>query len=169
MSAPDAENLPLPRRGPLQKLLYVLSGSLLLAILTVVVYATIARYFFNAPPIWGEEVPRVLFVWMTYLGAGLAIVAGLNVRVTYFVDMLPAELRRCIEIVAHAAVLVLLVVLAWHSRPVIELHMGGSLQATGWNASLMSWPLPIGCALMILYQSRLLWRALNRRPKPWEE
>ena len=65
----------------------------MLAMTGVMLYAVTARYWFNRPPIWGEDVPRIIFVWMTFLTIGLAIKLGLNIRVTSVVAMLPRRAR----------------------------------------------------------------------------
>jgi len=53
--------------------IYYLSGLGLIAVTFVIFYATVARYFFNAPPFWGEEIAILIFIWMGFLAAGMAI------------------------------------------------------------------------------------------------
>jgi TRAP-type C4-dicarboxylate transport system permease small subunit len=138
--------------NPIEKLMYYAAAVLLLAITAVMLYAVAMRYYFNRPPIWSEEVPRMLFVWMVFIGAGIAIKQGLNVRVEYFVNMMPPALRRWVETVMHALALGLIAVLFFYSFPVVELSLGGRLLSTGWSNAVFTIPLPIGCVIMFCYQ-----------------
>jgi len=154
-------------QGVVQRLIWQLSGMVLLVITGLVLYATFARYLFRAAPIWGEDLPRILFVWLTYLAAGVAIILGLNIRVTYFVSLLPDGLRRWVEVTMHVLVLVMLAVLAWWSIPIVRLKMNVPITSLGWPAAVFSIPLPLGCLVMGWYQFRLLLRAWQRTgPQP---
>lgn len=152
---------------PLEKLMYYAAAVLLLAIASTMLYSVALRYYFNRPPIWSEEVPRMLSVWMVFIGAGIAIKRGLNVRVEYFVNMMTPSVRRWVETVMHAIALGLIGVMFVYSFPVIELSLGGRLLSTGWSNAVFTIPLPIGCAIMFWYQLgqlRKSWRSSTARP-----
>jgi len=53
-----------------EAVIYYASGALMLSLTGVILYAVVARYFFNAAPAWSDEVPRVLFLSDTYIGSG---------------------------------------------------------------------------------------------------
>jgi TRAP-type C4-dicarboxylate transport system permease small subunit len=127
-------------------------------------YSVIMRYFFHAPPFWSEEVLRTLFLWSVTLSAGLAIKRGMNVRVSFFVDLLHPETRRKVMLVNHALAITMLAVLVIYSFPIVELAARGHLIATGWNRAVTRIPLPIGCTIMLGYQAVLLWRTWRRQP-----
>lgn len=99
----DAEHGGLDTRGFVQRLLYYASALCLIGVVGVVFYATMARYFFHAPPFWGEEVPVLLFVWMGFLAAGLAIVSGWNVRVEALDLLLPKRVINWFRLVTHSS------------------------------------------------------------------
>ncbi len=140
---------------------YYAAGLALIAIAAIMMYTVVMRYFFSRAPLWGEDVPRVLFVWLTLLSAGVAIRLGLNVRVTSFIDRMPTKLRRAVEVSMHLIVLAMLAVLFWFSFPIIRLGLGGTMLSTGWSEAVLSLPIPVGAAIMFYYQSlRLIdsWR-----------
>lgn len=149
------------RKAPVETLLYWLGGLLMIVISALVCYSVVMRYFFNKPPIWSENVPVTLFVWMTFIAAGVATKRGLNLRVTYFVDKLPTRLRLGIEMLMHALVLALLAVLFFYNIPIVELQWPGRMLSTGWSNAVNFIPLSIGCALMFWYQTGLFRRALR--------
>jgi TRAP-type C4-dicarboxylate transport system permease small subunit len=138
------------------------SGVLMLAISAIVIYCVVARYVFNRPPIWSEDVPRVLFVWMTYIAAVVATRRDANIKVTFIVEKLPMRAQLVLDIAMTAIVVALMLVLAWYSWPVIELNLGGTMLSTGWNEAVFYLPLPASCALMAMYQAKRLAKLARR-------
>lgn len=131
----------------------------MLALTGVILYAVVMRYFFNAAPSWSEEVPRVLFLWVTYLAIAVAVKQGRSLRVTFLLDRLPPLARLWLEQFMHVAIFVMLGFLVWHNVPVIELNRGTRMLATQWSDALRYWPLSVGCVLIALYQLRLVVRS----------
>ena len=145
----------------LELTIYYLSAALMLGLTGVILYAVVARYFFNAAPSWSEEVPRVLFLWVTYLAIAVAMKQGRSLRVTFLLDKLPPLVKLWVEVVMHASIFVMLAFLLWFNVPVIALNSNSRMLATQWSDALRYWPLSIGCVLMGLYQLRLVGRTLT--------
>ena len=153
----------------LERVIYYASALLMLALTGVILYAVVMRYFFNAAPSWSEEVPRVLFLWVSYLAIAVAVKRGQSLRVTFLLDRLPPLARVWLEMFMHASIFVMLGFLVWHNVPVIELNRGTRMLATQWSDALRYWPLSIGCVLIGLYQVRLVLRSLadyRAAPRP---
>ena len=149
-------------RSLIEKIQFYAAGLALLAITLVMLYTVAMRYFFSRAPLWGEDVPRVIFVWLTLLSAGIAIRLGLNIRVTSFVERMPPELRRWTDVTMNLNVLAMLAVFFWFSFPIIRLGLRGTMLSTGWSEAMMSLPLPIGAAIMFFYQAQRLVAAWRR-------
>ena len=139
----------------------VVAGVVLVAFTALVLYSVVMRYFFTRPPIWGEEVPKLLFVWMIFIGAGFAYLSGANIRMTVLIDRVPRGPRRLIETAMHLCVLAMLGVILWYSQPILRLTSGSTSLATGLANSWTYWPLPLGACLLILNEIRNLWRLLR--------
>lgn len=90
---------------------------LMLAAMVVMVFANVAlRYLFDSGLSASEEVARWLFVWMTFLGAALALREGGHMGAEVLVDRLPAGLRRALQLftlVAMGAITLLMLSGAW--------------------------------------------------------
>lgn len=136
-----------------------MSGLLLIVIAVAVFYAVTMRYAFNEPPLWADEAPRAFFLWMTYLGIIVATKRGQNIRVTHFIDKFAAYPRLILETFMHILVLIMLAALVWYNVPILELQSGGSMLSTGWSFVWLYAPVSVGCALMFIYQSRLMIRS----------
>jgi TRAP-type C4-dicarboxylate transport system permease small subunit len=152
------------------RMLYYLSAGLMLVVSALIIYTVIARYVFNSSPLWAEEAPRVIFIWLSYLGVAVATRRGQNLRVTYFLEMMRPKLRLALEMFMHAMVMVMLVVLLWNVWPIIRLTSNMIMLSTGWPSSVSYIPLPIACALMTVYQVRLAMRSIvEYRDGTWEK
>ena len=58
-------------------------ASVLTAGMVAVIFLQVVnRYVFNSPIAWTEEVARFLFVWLSFLGAFLAIRANAHINIT---------------------------------------------------------------------------------------
>lgn len=134
-----------------------LSGAfLMLAMTGTMLYVVAARYFFNRPPLWSEDVPRTLFVWMVFATLGLAIKLGLNIRVTGLVDAMPRPVRLANEAVMHVLVLAMIGVLAWFTLPLLRLKWGTTMLSTGWSEAVLVIPMLGGLGIAAIYQARRL-------------
>lgn len=142
----------------LELAIFYASALMMLALTAVILYGVVARYFFNAAPSWSEEVPRVLFLWVTYVAIAVAVRRGQSLRITLLLDRLPPLGRVLAEMLMHLSILVMLAFLLWHNMPVIELSAQTRMLATQWPDATRFWPLSVGCVLIGLYQLRLVLR-----------
>lgn len=139
----------------------VISGVVLVAFTILVLYSVIMRYFFSRPPIWGEEVPKLLFVWMIFIGAGFAYLSGANIRMTVLIDRVPRGPRRLIELAMHIAIFGMLLVILWYSQPIIRLTGNFTSLATGLSQDWTYWALPLGTLLLLANEARRIWHLLR--------
>ncbi len=145
----------------LELAIYYASALLMLALTLVILYAVVARYFFNAAPAWSDEVPRVIFLWCTYLAIAVAVKRGQSLKVTFLLDRLPPLARLWLEMFMHGSIFVMLAFLLWNNMPVIELGRQTKMLATQWSDAVRFWPLSVGCVLIGLYQVRLVIRTIQ--------
>ncbi|MBO6757165.1 MAG: TRAP transporter small permease [Roseibium sp.] len=136
--------------------LFYLAGLLLVIIAGIVFYSVVMRYAFNEPPLWADEAPRALSLWMVFIGVAVATKRGRNIRVTHFIDMVPPRPRVYFETFMHILVLIMLGGLIWYNIPILRLQAGGTMLTTGWSYWWVYAPVSVGSILMLLYQSRLM-------------
>jgi TRAP-type transport system small permease protein len=120
------------------------------AILTAVVFfQVIARYLFDAPPFWTEELARFLLIWLTFIGAVLAHAHREHIAVDTFVQLLPLRVRPAADLIASLTVLVTLAVIA---KGGFDIAMMGTQTAPALGVSMryIYMSLPIGACLMML-------------------
>lgn len=93
----------------------VIIGLLLFAIMTLLFIAVIARYFLNSPIIWIDELVTYFLVGMTFLGGYVALRSEKLVRVTFALSLLPDKARRVVEIFSQICISVFLCVIGYYS------------------------------------------------------
>ena len=120
--------------------------------MTALVFANVvSRYVFGVSLNWSEEIARYLMIWVTYLGAGLAMREGQHVAIEYAQTMVPRRLQPWVRGFVAFAILVFLAMLtvvgvqfadfAWRQRtPVMQWPMGS-----------MYLSIPIGALLFALH------------------
>jgi TRAP-type transport system small permease protein len=121
-----------------------------MSLMLILVFAQVVfRYFIGLTPFFIDEVSRGLLIWVSFLGASLALRASQHIGVEYFIGKLPENAKQPIKWIAQISVLIFLLFFLYAS-------FRYSLNQTGQNsASLqvsMFWfylALPFGALLMI--------------------
>ena len=110
----------------------------------------VSRYAFHAPLVWSDELASILFLWLSMLGAAVALRRGEHMRMTAFVGKVPPAVRTFLEAAALAASFAFLALVLHHAyeyaseeavivTPALEI-------SNAWRAAA----LPAGMALMLL-------------------
>ena len=107
----------------------------------------IARYAFDHPLIWSDELASLLFLWLAMLGTVLALRRGEHMRMTALVNRLALPTRYFFDQLTLVAVLVffgaiLLPAYAYMTNESIASLMSLGI-STGWRAAAM--PVGIAC------------------------
>lgn len=136
----------------------------------VIVMDVIARYAFNSPLAWADElVERYLLVIAIYFALAHGEVTGAHVRITILTRLFAPELRRWIRVVTLVLSAIFFVGMTIFSGN----QALGSWQMMETDTGLIPWPLylaytivPLGTTLMTF---RLLHEALVARPETTDE
>ncbi len=136
---------------------------LMTALVVDVFLGVFSRYVMRSTFGWYDEVARLCFVWMIFLGAAVGVRRGTHFRLQMVTDRLAPGARRAGEVFATLVVMVFAAVLVAGGialAPLVRLQMTDALEVS------MLWffaALPVGGVLMILYSIPHLRRCLGRR------
>jgi TRAP-type C4-dicarboxylate transport system permease small subunit len=118
----------------------------------LVAYQVIARYILNDPSSWSEELARIVFIYMTFLGAALAIKRGRSLKITVFIDRLPPKLRFISYNLINGTIsIVFLIFAVYYSYWLIRTLSASHTPSLELPVSVLYVSVPIGCLLMIVY------------------
>jgi TRAP-type transport system small permease protein len=106
------------------------------------------RYAFGSPLVWTEEAARYLFMWITFLGAALAVRDGIHIRVTLLTDRLPARVRRVMTVVQLVLMVLLMGFLVYVGVVWVRANTGSRTPALG---------LPLSYAVYTSLPAAMLW------------
>ena len=123
---------------------------LVLVEVAVLLSGVVARYVFHEPIIWTDELASILFLWLSMLGAVIALRRGAHMRMTAIVAKCRPRTRAFLETFALAAALVFLVLLmhpAWEYAHEEVIIVTPAMEiSNAWRAAA----LPVGTLLMLL-------------------
>ena len=122
-----------------------------------------SRYVMHATFQWYDEVARLSFVWMIFLGAAVAVRRGAHFRLSLLVDRLRPAARRRVELVVTLIVIAFAAVLVAGGIAILPV---ARRQVTDALEISMVWfygALPVGGALMILFALPHLWKLARVR------
>jgi len=160
-----AEPMPMPRIR-LTALLLGLSDAIaalmLAADLLVVCVSVIARYVFNAPVEWSDDVARGLMVGSSFFGAASALARSENLGVAFFVSLLPARLRPIIDAVSALLVTIISAYVAFNAIKLGGLT-SGQTTGSGLPLELTFYPMGVGAVFMTVFAFDLFCA------RPWRE
>ena len=71
----------------------VIAGALLVLMTVTTIANVIARYCFNSPLSWAEELARYTFIWVVFLGAAVCTKQGRHIVIDGLMLSLPERLR----------------------------------------------------------------------------
>ncbi len=123
---------------------------LLAADLLVVCGSVLLRFLFNAPVEWADDVARGLMVGSSFFGAASALARSENLGVAFFIDMLPAELRRAVDAMGALLVTVIAGYVAFNAVKLGWLTTGQTTGA-GLPLELTFYPMGAGALLMTIF------------------
>lgn len=111
----------------------------LVSLLGSVVLGVIGRAL-NEPIIWSDEMARYFMVWLALLGWMLASRRRSHIRITFILNSLPTRVRRVLEAVIQAAIVVFGGLLLWDGVILVERNLDIEAVSLPITASLLYVP-----------------------------
>ena len=133
------------------------------ALVAVVFFQVIARYIFNQPPAWSEELARYLQVWIILLASPLCIRKGSHLAVDYFSHNLSPTIRSRLDILIGLLIIFYVAVVTLFG---VQLMVVGRFQispAIGIPMSVVYAVLPLSGALMFIESVLRTWQLVKQR------
>lgn len=112
----------------------------------------VLRFVFDLGYGWIEEIARILFVWVIFLGAIIGMQLKMHIRVTAGFMLLPKQLRPYAALLGDLLLLAFCIAAAWHGAQLVAstIKFEFRLQSTGLS---MAWPygiMPISFGLQAI-------------------
>lgn len=124
---------------------------LIFALLVLDVFiGVIWRYVLNNSLVWTDELSRLLFVWITWLGLSVGEAHKEHIKISMFTDRLPFRVAHVVNILANLITIAIAAIVAYYVI-VVSNTMAGSMYVTlKVPYAIGYWSIPVGCALYII-------------------
>ena len=108
-------------------------AAMLLVQLVVLFAGVVARYFFNSPFTWSDELASLLLVAITFLGGYSALVTGKLANVTMVLDKLPPTPRKVLITVRNILIIAICIIIAksvieMMGKPVVQKQVSSTMR-----------------------------------------
>ncbi len=128
----------------------LVAAGLVLVEIGVLFSGVVARYVFEHPLVWSDELASILFLWLSMLGAVIALRRGEHMRMTAFVGRFGPGTRALLDtlaVTASIAFLALVLYPAWdYASEEADIVTPALEVSSAWRAAA----LPVGIGLMLL-------------------
>lgn len=163
-SAPLSARSPRSLRRIAANVLEIAVGAMLVAICVIVFVNVFFRYFLHIGLGWSEELARYLQVWMTFLGATVAVKRWAHFQLTIVDQVIPGAARRFTRVFAILVVMLLAAIMIKHGIDITRVTWNQASPVLGWPIGYLYLMAPVSGVLMELYAFRHLVRAWRGEP-----
>ena len=140
--------------------------ALALSIMVVLVFGNVVlRYGFGSGIAWAEEIARLMFVWLIFLGAVLALRHHAHLGVEMVQAKLPPKLRRICAVISHLLILYGLWLFFSGSWTQTEIGLTTYSTVLGYPTALMAGSGLLCAGTMMLIVAANLWRIIRNDPR----
>ena len=127
------------------------AGVLVVTVAVVVLLQVLMRYLFAHPNPWSEEVSRFCFIWLSLLGASLAVEHRAHFGFDQVTKALAPRAKRVVEVFAGAVVLLFSLLLIGTGIGLMDLTMGERSPALNLPVALVYAAAPVSGVLMVVH------------------
>ncbi len=134
----------------INRLLRVMLGLLIAALVVTVAMGVIYRYALKDSLFWATEVPRIILIWIVFLGSVVAYDEKKHIAFTALVGAFSQPVRTCLEIVSCLILLFFLVLITYFGAGLVTETMGSASEALKIPQGYIYSCLPISTGLMVV-------------------
>lgn len=128
-----------------------------IAIITALIFVAAVSRFFGLPLNWAQDVAMLLFAWVVFLGADVALRNVGFIRVDMLVSRFPMWLQKTLHYTFSAMAIALLLVIVYFGTQLALDNVKRLYQTVGISYSWATASAPVGSVLLIVTMLRKLW------------
>lgn len=140
---------------------------MLVAICAIVFAGVFFRYFLHIGLGWTEELARFLQIWMTFVGATVAVKRWAHFQLTLVQRWMPAGAVRYLRLFAIAAVMALAFMLVKNGYDITRVTWNQASPVMGWRIGWLYAVAPASGLLMLVFCVRHLVAVFRGGPAEW--
>lgn len=121
-----------------------------IAMVLLIFANVVGRFVFRMGITESEEIARILFVWLTYLGAILCFKSDGHVLVDILISFLHGTPRKIVDLISNVLVSGILALTFYHSLSLIRVNLGNMTPLTKIPLSLVEGIIPASMLIMLI-------------------
>jgi TRAP-type C4-dicarboxylate transport system permease small subunit len=129
----------------------LLIGAMMALMFCLVFINVVTRYIFGFSFATTEEISTFLMIWITYIGAGLALREGRLAAIDLFQDWIPAKARSAMRAFLGVAILMFFGILAYFGFKMVQFGWSQETASTQIPRGIPYLAVPIGAAVFGLH------------------
>jgi TRAP-type C4-dicarboxylate transport system permease small subunit len=150
--------------GLTEKILQWIAVSFFIIIFLAATAQIIMRWVFNNPLVWTEELIRLMFIWICYLGWIFATKNSSHIAIPALVDKLGAKGRWVLDLVNTILTIVFSFLLVWFGIQMTRIGAVGRAVTLPVNFAVVYGICPIANVFIIIYQVMHFMELCSRKP-----
>lgn len=133
------------------RFLQSLSAILFIAIVAVTFGQVVLRYVFKSPIFWAEEVARYAFIWMSFIGAAIAIPLDAHANITFVLNALPRKASKVVQAIGRLLGIAFFAVVGYNAVRIAVSAASDRSPALGLPMSAVYLALPFASVFAVAY------------------
>ncbi|MFD1448744.1 TRAP transporter small permease [Oceanobacillus profundus] len=142
----------------LDRLLLVVSLTMLAVMIVIIIYQVFSRQILSSTPSWSEELSRILFVWVSFLGIAYGFKEKLHIALGLIVNMMPNKVQDFFDYVAKVIVIFFGIIMIYYGWNFTTLMGNNTMPGTGLPSSMLYLAIPVSGFYVTLYGVLLLFK-----------
>ena len=132
--------------------------AVMIAVMAIVNFLQVVfRYVIEGSLPWSEELLRFLFVWTTFLGAGIGVRKGAHLGLTIIVNNLPPKLKKFVVFINYLICIAFSAIIGMLGLSVVSMQAEFNVRSSAMVLPMywISLAIPVSFALIILHFATL--------------
>ncbi len=126
-------------------------GIMMVLMFSLVIVNVITRYIFGFSINWVEEISKFLMIWITFIGAGLAMRGSKHVAIEILQDYIPQKMVPIIRIINAILIIIFMGILAYLGYQYALGSMNKLTSVLRWPIGYVYLVIPISAVLFIFH------------------
>lgn len=142
----------------LDQLLLIASILFLVVMVAVIILQVFSRGIFNFTPSWSEELSRLLFVWISFLGIAYGFKEKLHIALGLFVEKFPESVKNILDFATKIIVIALGIIMFIYGWKFTALMGQSTMPGLGVPSGVLYAAIPVTGFFITMYGIELLFK-----------
>lgn len=146
----------------------ILVSQVLLAFIIVFVFAAALLRWFGRPLVWSVDLAQLLFVWICFIGADIAMQKDKHIGVDLLTNLMPVNAQKGLKLVSYLLGIGFLAIVGVYGVYLAIINVDRQFSGMELSYSWATMSAPVGCVLMIRTLVKKAVGLTRRTAKPEE-